>query len=216
MTHVLLLVIMTLGALLCSKPILAQATADSISLPVSREFCFRGRPLPSCATFAVSEFGYGRSSVGETDAFVSPAVDPNVVFWELGLMRNVSAHSALGGTVLFTSRFSLGMKARYRRWLNREFSLDLAPGLTLKQEGNGVRVPSFTGHVGVNYGDWLGVGGMLEVSRFSPEVFLGTEATTVSKVFLVGRVGSYPGLITGGLAGAGLLVLGLLLAGVSD
>ena len=76
-----------------------------------------------------------------------------------------------------------------------------------------MQVPSFFGHIGINYGDWLGVSGMLEVSRFDRHPFLGTPPTTVFKPFLAARVGSYPGLITGGLAGVGLLVLGLLLVG---
>src|SRR5215207_8090433 len=76
-------------------------------------------------------------------------------FWELGLMRTLGTQSAFGATVLLTTRFSLGFKARYRRWLSRMVSLDVAPGVTLYREGNTARTPSFTGHVGVNDGDWL-------------------------------------------------------------
>ena len=206
----------TLSSLASLTPLLAQDQSESFPVPASRKFCFRGRPLPFCTAFAITEFGVARASENDPDFLVVPHVEPTVVFWELGVMRNIGARSALGGSVLFTSRFSIGMKARYRQWLGREFSLDVAPGLTLEQEGPSIRTPSFTGHIGINYGDWLGLGAMLETTRFGAYPFLGVPPTTVTKKFVVLRLGSYPGLITGGIAGVGLLVLGLILVSGTD
>ena len=174
---------------------------DSVASP--KHFCFRGQPAPACTAFAITEFG-GALGSGHDYSFEGHSVERGMVFWELGLMRNLGSRSALGGTVLLTSRFSLGLKARYRHWLGRGFSLDVAPGLTVYDERNYAQVPAFTGHVTLNYGDWISIGGMLETSAFDPAPFLGWPAATITKPFLTARVGSYPGLIGG--AGLGLLV----------
>jgi hypothetical protein len=204
--------VLTLGALVAA-PGLAQAPADPLE-PAPGKFCFRGRPAPACTGFTITEFG-GALGLNDEDGFSStwPYVDRQIVFWELGLMRNLGAQSALGGTVLLTSRFSFGVKARYRHWLGREFSIDVAPGLTVYDERNYSQVPAFTGHLTLNYGDWISVGGMLETSRFGPAPFLGEPAATVTKPFLTARIGSYPGLV--GVAASGLVlgVVGLILLG---
>ncbi len=136
-----------------------------------------------------------------------------MVMWELGLMRNTDARSALGGTVLLTSRFSLGLKARYRRWLWRDISLEVAPGIIVYDDRNFARAPAFIGHVLLNFEDVLSVGGMLESSRFGTNTYLGTPPSTITKPFLVARFGSYPGLIGITASGALLGILALMLEG---
>jgi hypothetical protein len=205
--------ILTLGALV-TTPGLAQAPADPPE-PAPKKFCFRGRPAPACTGFAIIEFGGALGAKDGEDGISStwPYVERQIAFWELGLMRNLGTRSAIGGTLLLTSRFSVGIKARYRHWLGREFSVDLAPGLTVYDERNYAQVPAFTGHLTLNYGDWISVGGMLETSRFGPAPFLGEPAATVTKPFLTARIGSYPGLIGVGASGLVLGLVGLVLLG---
>jgi hypothetical protein len=166
--------------------------------------------------FTVTEFGYARAFDSEAEIpFGEPHIEPHVFMWELGLMRNTDPRTALGGTILLTSRFSVGLKARYRRWLWRNVSVEVAPGLIVHDSRQFARTPAFTGHLLLNLGDVLSVGGMLEVSRFGSNSYLGTPPTTITKPFLVGRLGSYPGLV--GVVGTGtfLGVLALLLEGAT-
>jgi hypothetical protein len=164
--------------------------------------------------FAVTEFGYARSSNSEpATPFGEPHVKPHVFMWELGLMRNTDSRTALGGTVLLTSRFSVGLKARYRRWVWRDVSVEVAPGLIVHDGRQFARAPAFTGHVLLNLEDVLSVGAMLEASRFGRNPYAGTPPTTITKPFLVARLGSYPGLVGVVATGTFLGVLALLLEG---
>lgn len=198
-------------AALAGTPLLAQTPDDSV-LPAKR-LCFRGQPAQFCRMFAVTEFGYARlAGRAPTENFGQTYVEPHVVMWELGLMRNTDARSALGATVLLTSRFSVGLKGRYRRWLWRDISVEIAPGVIVYDDRDFARAPAFTGHVLLNLEDVLSVGGMLEASRFGTDYF-GGPPTTITKPYLVVRFGSYPGLIGATASGALLGVLALLLAG---
>jgi hypothetical protein len=164
--------------------------------------------------FAVTEFGYARSSETEPlTVFGEPHVEPHVFMWELGLMRNTNERSALGGTVLLTSRFSVGLKARYRQWLWRDISVEVAPGLIVHDDRVLARTPAFTGHVVLNLEDVLSVGGMLEVSRFRADTDFGIPETTVTKPFFFVRLGSYPGLMGVVATGTAIGVLALLMPG---
>ena len=199
-------------ATLLGAPLLAQAPTDSVTT-VPQKLCFVGRPAQFCRMFTVTEFGYARMVGGDqSEGFFDHHVEPHVVMWELGLMRNTDAQSALGGTVLLTSRFSVGLKARYRRWLWRDVSLEVAPGLILYDDRDAARTPAFTGHMLVNLGDVLSVGAMLEASRFGTNSF-DTPAATITKPYLVARLGSYPGLIGATASGVLLGVLALLFPG---
>lgn len=104
-------VLVALASLGAGAPLGAQASADSMSPLPAPKLCFRGHPLPRCIAFLITEFGYGRAPRGETNPFDAPVVEPDLVFWELGLVRNLSTASALGGTFFLTSRFSMGLKA---------------------------------------------------------------------------------------------------------
>jgi hypothetical protein len=197
-----------------TTPALAQVDS-SWGQPPPKKLCFRGRPAAYCSMFAVTEFGYARMSGDESPdtPFGEPHIEPHVVMWELGLMRNTDSRTAMGATVLLTSRFSAGLKARYRRWLWRDVSVEIAPGLIVYDARQFARAPAFTGHLLLNLEDVLSVGGMLEVSRFGTNGYTGSPPTTITKPFLVARLGSYPGLIGVVSTGAALGVLALLVEG---
>ena len=201
-------------AAITGTPGLAQVPDDSLWQPLPRKFCFSGRPAAFCEMFAVTEFGYARSSDNQPETpFGEPHIEPHVFMWELGLMRNTDSRSALGGSVLLTSRFSVGLKARYRRWLWREVSVEVSPGFIVHDSREFARVPAFTGHLLLNLGDVLSVGGMIETSRFGANIAAGRPPTSITKPFLLARLGSYPGLVGVVATGTFIGVLALMLPG---
>jgi hypothetical protein len=203
-----------LALALAGTSLAAQVPDDSAVRPPARRLCFQGRPEQFCRMFAVTEFGYARSFDSQAETpFGEPHIEPHVFMWELGLMRNTDSRTALGGTVLLTSRFSVGLKARYRRWLWRDVSLEVAPGLIVHDSRQFARTPAFTGHLLLNLEDVLSVGGMLEVSRFGADTDAGRPPSTITKPFLVARLGSYPGLVGVVATGTFIGVLALLIEG---
>jgi len=130
------------------------------------KICFRGKPAPECKMFWITEVG----------GFLTKDVDL-VEFGlnsEFGLMYNLNKHSALGATIFHrigADLSGMGFKVRYRHWLNSSFSVDISPGLLLWSEWE---APTFTGHVGLNYKDWVALIAQIDHQRgilFSRKVF---------------------------------------------
>ena len=150
-----------------------------ISPALHAKIKFRGKPLPECKMFFITEAG----------GFLTKDVDL-VEFGlttEFGLMFNLNKRSALGATVFHQMGADLngvGFKVRYRHWLNSSFSVDISPGLWLLSEW---KTPAFTGHVGLNFKDWIVLFAQMNNQR-------GTLFSR--KVFSLGiKLGSYPGII---------------------
>lgn len=85
-------------------------------------------------------------------------------------MRNFNAHTALGATLIVGADDDgsrIGIKPRYRRWLNRTTSFEVSPGILLSRGNNqfDAEFPGFTGHAGLNVGDWFALTGQMEVIR---------------------------------------------------
>lgn len=78
---------------------------------------------------------------------------------ELGFMHNLNDKNALGVTVLagISDETQIGLNYRYRRWLGPNLTLEASPGVILAHDRHNFRAPGFTGHVGVGYGDLLGL-----------------------------------------------------------
>lgn len=139
----------------------AQAPATATRPP-----CFRGRPLPHCESFMITEFHYGKPAFGSRsgDAYVSG---------ELGGMVNTGPRTAWGGAVVKSfgaERSYLGVRPRYRRWLTDETSLDLSLGILLSgdHERFAPKFPSFTAHAALTQSDMVGVTLGAEVIRGGP------------------------------------------------
>jgi hypothetical protein len=123
---------------------------------------------------------------------------------ELGWMRNQNQRWAWGATAFLgfgDNADGLGIRPRFRLWLDHTVSLDLAPGL-VRHIHSGGGDWGFAGYGAVSFGDWLA---------------LGVQALTVrspytnqrGKVWYGGvRLGSYPGVAAGVVAG----VVGILIA----
>jgi hypothetical protein len=178
-----------------TRSILATALLLSLASPAraqqvvpapqaSTSVCFRGRPLPRCRAFWLTEFG------------VSPF--DGAVAWELGGMRNVGPRSAVGGALYLRvdGGSAYGVKPRFRRWLSPVVALDVAPGfIILAGDGNS---PGFAGHVGLSFRDWLAL--TLQAETVPPDFPAGRRIKWSGG----GRLGGGLGAITG-IAGLALL-----------
>src|SRR5712691_2116678 len=136
--------------------------------------CFTSRPLPACGAYLITEFGVG-VPLSRTGVHSAP-----LFTWELGGMKNLGERSALGATVFVnTSDFGSGpgVRLRLRRWLNHGISLDVAPGLML----SGSAARRFSGEAA------------LELHG----LFAATLQAEGDHLFVGGRLGALPGLITG-------------------
>jgi hypothetical protein len=128
--------------------------------------------------------------------------------WELGWMRNLGERHAVGGTTfiegdgLRMAGWRVGLKARYRWWLEGNRSVDVAPGVILYGEED--FTPDNPGAllaVGYNLGDVVSFTAQAEVLQY-PSKTLRTGG------YVGVRLGSYPGIIAAALALlAGALVI---------
>jgi hypothetical protein len=100
--------------------------------------CFNASPLPRCRSFAVVEVEVMAARARTPDSFSAPnqlsyfgSLGTHVSV-ELGWVRNITEQSGVGGTFSAGTmsgdggRFAL--KGRYRRWLDRQFAIDLEGG----------------------------------------------------------------------------------------
>jgi hypothetical protein len=109
-------------------------------------------------------------------------------------MVNWGERSALGAAFFSTVPPDLdwgrgGLRLRYRRWLTRSVSIDVAPGIVLSTRGRH-RSPGFSGAATLNAGDWVGLTAQLEIIPESG----GYGGTLVNWSGGL-RAGSYPGVI---------------------
>jgi len=189
------------------------------------DLLFRGRPLPACRSFLITEFGLNRALAGRPrDAKLW------CVTGELGIMSNVSPHDALGGTLLVEfddNGNRVGLKARYRRWLAgsggqaRQMSVEVSGGLFFDGSDryvdfdeacadgwNGrcwrermIQYPSPVAAVQFNLADWISVANQVEWIRLDRG-----ESTWAAYAGI--RLGSYAGVV-GGLGAAAATAIAL-------
>ena len=129
-----------------------------VSPMLQAQTCFRGKPLPECKMFFITEACGIMSVIGDYQRFG--------VNYEFGGMYNLNKRSALGATFFLALGYysGAGFKARYRHWLNSSFSVDISPGLLLWGERKN---PTFTGHVGLNYKDWVVLITQIDIRRYT-------------------------------------------------
>lgn len=167
-----------------------------ISPALHAKLHFRGKPLPECKWFFITEAGGFFRIIGGFGQLEANC--------EFGLMRNQDKNYALGATVFGTlveDNSGVGFKLRYRRWLSSSWSVDISPGLLLWSEG---KTPAFTGQVGLNYRDWVALITQVDVR----ETWYGS--TQVNLSFGI-KFGSYAGasiaVAAAVVAGAALIAL---------
>ncbi|MGH7538536.1 MAG: hypothetical protein ACREMF_07880 [Gemmatimonadales bacterium] len=134
------------------------------------------------------------------------ADDEAYLTWDLGGMVNLNPRSAIGATI---SIGSLGfeetrwaLRPRYRRWLGGSGALDIEAGMVFGGSPNPnvqTKFPGFTGRIALNAGDWVALGGGVEVLRFACDPTLECSKRTSTDVAWYGgmKLASYPGTIVG-------------------
>ena len=175
--------------------------------PVAAQSCFAPHALPRCRSYWVTEAGVS----ARLDSH--PQTEGASATLELGYMVNATPRSALGLAVFLRGGEpvgGVGIRPRYRHWLSRQVSLDVAPGIVLKAMSGGqfsLRSPSFSGQLGLNVGPGFGLTGQVDVARSAAGSFANGKSSDVAW-YAGARLGS--GL---GVAGVlGFLGLGALVA----
>lgn len=186
--------------LVCAAPALAWArpaagqAGDSVgSAPagaVAGKACYRGRTAPPCRSFWITEFGGARYTVPPVGQEMPE--DRELLFlWELGWMRNRSAHDAVGASAFFATNDEVmrtGVRARYRRWLGDGLSVDVAPTLIVLQSNRAYEVQATPGVSvlgALNFGDLIVLTGEVEATDGGIRTLYGV------------RMGSYAGAVSG-------------------
>lgn len=131
-----------------------------------KKFCLRERPGSECRSFLITEAGYLLRFGVEKNTDLRHYAN-----WELGGMVNRGDNSALGATFFLTldqeyEEPRIGLKARYRRWIDQNSSLDIAPGIILYGWRRHFKFPSFAGHIGLNLGSWFALIAQVESTRW--------------------------------------------------
>jgi hypothetical protein len=178
-------------------------------------FLFRGHAKPGCSAFMITEFGFSGTLKNNENRRV---VADMIYSFDGGVMKNLNARWAVGGTGLFALSFfdhsadivaRVGIKPRIRYWLNRNVGLDISPGLVFYPGARRLGNTGFSGQVGVSFGDYATITGHIEIYDwqmrswdFESETWLTEEGTAVS---------TYAGIRLGSYAGAGASVLPFIL-----
>lgn len=190
------------------------ATADGAS---PRLRCYRGRPLPACQTFVITELGVypnlasttstperfpGDRASGQVEDFGDHAM------LELGMMRNRGQNSAIGATVVFgvdANGTRYGAKVRYRRWLEANgLSFDASGGVVSGTFREFNRTAVLTGDVALNFSDYGALLTRVELAR--------AQGRTPAALYGGARLGSKPGLIATGLSVLATIAFAIVLA----
>jgi len=215
---------------LLSSTLQAQGTQTE----PSKKYCWRGQPIPACDRFLLTEFGFYRSIV-QPAATVTYSWYPDSTqqssyqirdtpwnfTWEVGGMVNANARTAVGATILLGANDdggTVGIKARYRRWLNSDgIALDVGAGVRTSQSDRGTNAtylgpssstftdqappPAFTGDVAINARDYVSLVARVDIARFDnryqPNISLGVRAGSIPAVIGTGALATtYAALIT--------------------
>jgi len=143
------------GAL--GSPALAQQP-DSASQSEAPRFMWRGRPLPECSSFLITEIGV-LQPIGDW-AMVIGDEEPALV-GDYGYMWNVSPTEAYGPVAhleIGSYRSRLGLGVRRRGWISKDCSLDLQVGAVLLGSQNSpwqFHAPGLLVAGDVTFGGWF-------------------------------------------------------------
>lgn len=178
-------------------PAAAQSTVEP------RAVSWRGGPIDRCRTMILTDFGaYLVSGTPGGGGLNVRAVA------DYGVLVNLDARSAIGGTLFASlsrnSEFVLGPAVRYRRWLGRSQSIDVALGTPLIGSA-----PAPYGLIKYNLTPWVGLAVRPELRRETVvnvcDGFSCTDAKRTRFVVAAGvEVGWIPGLaltVTSGVVG---------------
>lgn len=178
--------------------------------------CWRGQPPPRCGGFFLAEMQgvlpLARPSRQPYAPFVE-AFDARLE-WNLGYMVNVTDRWAVGGAVSLgpgAEDVLTGLKARVRRWLGPELSVELEGGM-LRTRAGFPDASGFTADARLNVADrgslfvrWEGVDVPSFSNPFSP--FPDNPGGFEQAVYVGAATGSTWAVATTGALGVGYLVV---------
>jgi len=189
--------------------------------------CFRGRPLPACRSFWIVEM-QGYTPLTQTTRFVDYGgygpvpieAFEDQLEWNFGHMANLTPGFALGG--VFTlgtgggSGAFAGLKARARRWLGQNVSVELEAGLLR----TGVTYPETNGVTAdarlniSDHGSFFVRWDAVDVSSRDGGYYYSDTGGLQQALSVGAGLGSKPALFATGAAALGyLIVVSILLAG---
>lgn len=207
-----------------------DTTASASSSSPRAKVCYRGRPMPKCDIFILTDLTLqGRIVRPEAKIrYLSydstmrvETVRPNeyVLSLELGGMKNLNAKNAAGMTAIFDldgDEFNVGMKARYRRWLEANgLALDVGAGFVTRNSIDLTEQPGyfyysrgardkrlyFTGDVAVNVQDYVSIITRVDIGKYDrrlqPTVGVGARLGSLPAVITTGAIAAtYGALLT--------------------
>ncbi len=149
--------------LLCSVATVAAQAPSAVT--AADQWCYRARPRSECRSFFVTNSGpYVQMGALDFDL-----IRLNI---DLGAMVNVSSSDAFGASWSIFGQsgdnVAMGPALRWRRWLGRTRSLDVAIGTTVfAGSSESLDVGSIQGLVKYNPFPWLGIAARPELIRYS-------------------------------------------------
>lgn len=173
----------------------ARPVAAQDSSAIGDRSCFRGRPLPACRSYWITEAGYG-FRLSSVDRYTSSAPGgPFLPTVALGGMRNFNTRVALGATLEagLLGGLYLAAKPRVRFWVSPGAALDLSPGFLLTRSDN---MPRFAPDVAVMFQDRVGIAVQSFVIPITDYQAGGPPMTRKRLTTYLGiRFGSKPGVV---------------------
>jgi hypothetical protein len=188
-------------------PVLGLAQTAGPGTGGSR-FHLRGRPLPECHSFLITEVGahYLFNEKGSYSGKRSA-----LLTYDGGYMHNIGTRHAAGLVIHLGAddrREDLGLGLRYRRWLRGNRSLNLTGGLGLagaSDAGGTADLSGVTvwGEAGISFSDYATVTLRVQDWRSSSIEFLPTSIRRGDEttVHLGCKVGGLPGAVLLGITG---------------
>jgi hypothetical protein len=159
-----------------------------------RSFRLRPGPPSVCGAYLITETAL---------LWPNSAHDDVYVLVEDGFARNIGESYSVGGTFLVgvtPDWTQTGVRARLVRWVSRDVSINLSPGIIVGGSGvsgtTDVLTPQFTAQAGVNLGGRAGVVVDMFTVHLRDRNVIGPPIDSRDTRWQVGvRVGAVPGLI---------------------
>lgn len=196
-----------------ADPMNSEDTTTQVSI---RKFAFRPAPLSVCRSHFITETSF-KLRINSSPTDYLEIEENNSYYWtaDVGYLVNISPVTGVGGTLFFGADHDgarFGIRARMRRWLKNDLTLDIAPGLFLNIFDNNVgSYPNL--FISVALGHKSGVSGVIQMDRIAYD---GDEIVLVSPPNNYGTIRKkqtafYFGISIDGNRGPTSVFIGLLL-----
>ena len=185
--------------------LLANVTAKAQIIP--KAFTLKSHPINETRSFLLTEFYVNRQFEHYTLPQRNDWERGAVFGWELGYMRNLDEHWAIGASVFLNGsddRTQFGVKPRARYWLAKNTSVDFAVGPILKTFNDDYTSENgIASHIAINASNWLAFTLGVEYSHVKTARFHLGEGVIYSfsgnRTSISGgaRIGAVPGIVVG-------------------